>query len=320
MIDFRYHIVSIIAVFLALALGLFLGSTTLQSTVTNNLRHQAHSVTSQNRSLEATNTLLSNEFKDEKALTAAVEPYAVSGRLAGETVAMVSAPGVDSNVRKAVSATLTLAGATVTADVQLQPAYVDPTQDGVLGGLAGQLSLANHPLPPGNGSTQVSTELAAVLLARPGHHGVARLRVADTLNALTTGKFLSISGSPPAHPASLAVMLVAAPNTDLAAATAQTQNTILLTLAADLRASSTGLVIAGPTPVPAASGGALAAARADSALTKSVSTVNLDTGSGQDPAAGRIAIVLALAAAPSGQVGAYGLAEQPPLATTSASP
>jgi hypothetical protein len=32
MIDFRYHIVSIVAVFLALALGLFLGSTTLQST------------------------------------------------------------------------------------------------------------------------------------------------------------------------------------------------------------------------------------------------------------------------------------------------
>ena len=45
MIDFRYHIVSIVAVFLALALGLFLGSTTLQSTVTRNLDRQANRVT-----------------------------------------------------------------------------------------------------------------------------------------------------------------------------------------------------------------------------------------------------------------------------------
>jgi len=47
MIDFRYHIVSIVAVFLALALGLFLGSTTLQSTVTDNLSKQAKHVTGQ---------------------------------------------------------------------------------------------------------------------------------------------------------------------------------------------------------------------------------------------------------------------------------
>ena len=48
-IDFRYHVVSIVAVFLALALGLFLGSTTLQSTVTNQLHHQADLVTRENK-------------------------------------------------------------------------------------------------------------------------------------------------------------------------------------------------------------------------------------------------------------------------------
>ena len=35
MIDFRYHVVSIVAVFLALALGLFIGSTSLRGPVAN---------------------------------------------------------------------------------------------------------------------------------------------------------------------------------------------------------------------------------------------------------------------------------------------
>ena len=42
MIDFRYHVVSIVAVLLALALGLFLGSTTLQGRVFDDLKGRAN--------------------------------------------------------------------------------------------------------------------------------------------------------------------------------------------------------------------------------------------------------------------------------------
>jgi hypothetical protein len=319
-IDFRYHIVSLIAVFLALALGLFLGSTTLQSTVTHNLRHQADTVTGQNRTLQATNNTLSGEYDGERSLTAAAEPYAVSGRLDGDSVVLVSAPGVDSKARKTVAATLVLAGATVNADIQLQPAYLDPTQDGTLAGLATDLVQPGRSPPAGNGSTEVSFELASALLARPGHRVDSRTLVTTTLNTLSIGKFLSFNGSAPTHPATLAILLVPAPNPAVTATTAQTQNTILTTLATDLRAASTGVVIAGPTPLPNVSGGALNAVRADTALTSTVSTVNLDTSKSNDPAAGRIAVVLALAAAPSGEVGAYGLGETPPLPAISASP
>jgi Copper transport outer membrane protein, MctB len=322
-IDFRYHIVSLIAVFLALALGLFLGSTTLQSTVTNNLRHQADSVTANNRALTATNKQYKGQLAGEQALTAAVEPYAVSDRLAGESVAMVSAPGVDGKTRKSVANTLALAGATVTADVQVQAAFLDPTQDDLLAGLASELPLTGHTLPPGNGSTEMSSDLATVLVNRPGHHEVSRGQVTNLLSALSDGKFVNVSGSPPTHAASLAVVLVASPDANASTSAVTAQNTILTTLAADLRASSTGVVIAGPTPVAGPNEGTLAAARADSTLTQTVSTVNLDFGSGQDPAAGRIAIVLALAATPSGQLGAYGLNPpngNPPLPAFSASP
>jgi hypothetical protein len=321
-IDFRYHIVSLIAVFLALALGLFLGSTTLQSTVTRNLHHQADTVTNENHKLESKNSLLNNQLNDEHAFTAAIESYAVSGQLAGATVAVVSAPGVSSDDRKKVEATLQLAGATVSADVQLQPAYLDPTQDAELGALATELTLPGHPLPAGNGSTEVSSELAAALTARPGHKAVSRSHVEQALSALSDGKFIAVSGAPPVHQASLALMLVAAPATNLSVATAQAQNTVLLGLAADLRAESTGTVIAGPTPADSGDS-ALAAASGDSTLSQTVSTVDLgptDSNPSPDPAPGRVAIVLALAANEAGASGSFGLGQTPPVPTASPSP
>jgi hypothetical protein len=319
LIDFRYHVVSLVAVFLALALGLFLGSTTLQSTVTHNLSRQAKDVTNRNRALEATNSQLSAELKGERALTAAVEPYAVDNRLTGGTVALISAPGVDADVRKAVSATIQFAGATITSDVQLQPSYVDPIQDAELGVLASELALPGRTLPAGNGVTQVSAELADVLLVRPAHHAVPRARVEAALSALADGKFINFTASSPQRPATVAVFLLASPSTSVTPALAQTQNTDLLGLAADLRAASSGTVIAGPAPVQGTTGGTINAVLSDSALTNVMSVVSLDSN---DPAAGRIAIVLALAAAPSGSVGEYGLSgkHSHPLPSASPSP
>ena len=316
LIDFRYHIVSLIAVFLALALGLFLGSTTLQSTVTHNLHQQARNVINKNKSLEAANTQLSNQLKDEQNYIAGLGPYAVANRLPGESVALVSAPGVSSDDRNAATAILQAAGATVTANVQLQSAYVDPSQDAELGALASQSQLPGHPLPAGNGSTEMSSKLAAVLAARPGRKPVKATLVEQTLSVLSDGKFISVSGNPPTHAASLAVFLVAQPNSSTSAATAQSENTVVLTLAADLRNDTTGEVLAGPVPSPEVSGGAVAAARNDSELSKTVSTVAISTDS-RDQLAGRVAIVLALADSTTGAPAAYGLGQTPPVPSPS---
>jgi hypothetical protein len=315
LIDFRYHIVSLIAVFLALALGLFLGSTTLQSTVTNNLQKQAHRVTSENGSLEAKNSQLAKQVKAETSFVAALEPYVVGNRLSGDSVAVVSAPGVDSGQRKAIENTLALAGATVTADVQLQSSYLDPSQDAELGQLASQLVLPGHRLPAGSGSAQASSELAAVLLARPTRHAVARAKVDQVLSALSDGKFISVSGAPPSHPATLAVLLTATPASGTTAAALQTQDSTLVELARAMRASSTAEVVAGP-PASGSSAGALTAVRSDSSLSRSVSTVDLSTA---DQASGRVSIVLALAGRPNAAA-AFGLGQTPPVPATSAGP
>ncbi|HWB66073.1 MAG TPA: copper transporter, partial [Mycobacteriales bacterium] len=78
MIDFRYHVVSIIAVFLALALGLVLGSTTLQGTVTHNLSKQAARVTAENRADERKIDDLEASLSNEEAFTAATESHVVA--------------------------------------------------------------------------------------------------------------------------------------------------------------------------------------------------------------------------------------------------
>lgn len=321
MIDFRYHIVSIIAVFLALALGLFLGSTTLQSTVTRNLHHQADAVTSQNKQLQSDKKLLSTELGDQQAMLAVVGPYAVQDRLTGQSVAVVSAPGVSSNDRQAIETTLQQAGATVSADVQLQSAYLDPTQDALLGGLASQLRLPGHSLPAGSGATKVSSELATVLTGRPARKAVSKAHVDATLSALSDGKFISVTGNPPTHPASLAVLLVPAPSTGVSATTAQAQGAILVALAQQLQHTTTGLVVAGRTPSPPVPNGALAAVSSDGSLAKTVSTVDLSTtDADKDATAGRIAVALVLADAGRGKPGNYGLGQNPPVPTPSTSP
>jgi hypothetical protein len=321
MIDFRYHIVSIIAVFLALALGLFLGSTSLQSTVTRNLKGQADAVTSQNNQLRADNKQLGTALGDEQSMLALVGPYAVQDRLTGQSVAVVSAPGVNGDDRQAIETTLQQAGATVSADVQLQSAYLDPTQDALLGGLASQLRLPGQRLPSGNGATKVSSELATVLTGRPARKAVSKAHVDATLSALSDGKFLSVNGNPPTHPASLAVLLVPAPSTGVSATTAQAQDAILVALARQFQRTTTGLVVAGRTPSPAVQGGALAAVSNDGSLAKTVSTVDLSsTDVDKDATAGRIAVALALADAGRGKPGSYGLGQNPPVPTPSTSP
>lgn len=315
MIDFRYHVVSIVAVFLALALGLFLGSTTLQGTVTNNLKSQADRLTQRNHTLEGINGQLNNQIGQQNSFAAAVEPYVVAGRLATESVALVSAPGVDGGARSDLMNTLAAAGATVTADIRLSSSYLDPAQDAELGNLARQLA-GGRRLPKGTGAAEAGYELAHALLIRPTGTPPAPSRVAVVLNSLSDGKMLTVAGKAPARPATLAVLLVPAATSDSTPNGANQQDTVLIDLAEDLRGAASGVVVDGPTIQPDNPPGPLTAARADPVLTKTVSTVDAD-----ETPAGRIATVLALAGAPDSAAGAFGFGKgTAPLPSVSSSP
>jgi hypothetical protein len=299
-IDFRYHVVSIMAVFLALALGLFIGSTELTGTAASNINGQVKSVLSENKQLSTSLADARSQLSHQEAFDKALEPYAVAGRLAGQSVVVVSAPGVDSGLRSRVTAALTAAGATVNGDVRLQGVLLDPQQDSLLRTLSDRVTPASRTLPPaGSGNERALALLADVLGARPQVQSVSPGATARVLSAFTAGRLISVSGSPP-RPATLALLVAAPAPSSTPDTAAAEQQSLLGEFAHDLDQAAVGAVVTGPAAASAA-GGLLDVVRSDKALRAEVSTVD-----SADQPSGVIATVLALAEQADGRAGSYG--------------
>jgi hypothetical protein len=316
MIDFRYHVVSIVAVLLALALGLFLGSTTLQGRVFDDLKGRANQVTAENLQLRGQLKTANGQVTQAQQFDAALQAEVVAGQLTGESVALVSAPGVSGSDRTAIATALTQSGADITADVRLSSSYVDPTQSAELGELAKQL--------PGRGVTTASSgaaaadaKLADVLVSRSVKTQVSAARISSTLDAFSAGKLISVAGVAPTRQATLGLLLVPAGDTGTPTATLRAQAEVLLSLGHDLGSTGEGAVVAGPAPVAGVPGVLDLARSTEGPIIKGVSTVDSD-----GLASGRIATVLVLQAALSGTSGAYGpsRAADSPLPSPSATP
>ena len=92
MISFRYHIVSIVSVFLALAVGVALGGGPLKGEVDNTLVEQVKTDRAAKVELESQITSLrsGNTFNDEFAAT--VAPSLIGDKLNGRAVTLVVLP------------------------------------------------------------------------------------------------------------------------------------------------------------------------------------------------------------------------------------
>lgn len=133
MIDFRYHVVSIIAVFLALSVGLVLGSSFLGDLAKEDLnnkieglRQTSENLRKQNQSLEAENDRLNSYIGNSKA-------DLVADKLKGKSVVLVNLPDADTDVTNATAKTMEESGATVTGTVSLKSNWIDPTKESALG-------------------------------------------------------------------------------------------------------------------------------------------------------------------------------------------
>ena len=94
MIDFRYHLVSIVAVFLALAIGIVVGSTALKPAVLSGLQKTADAEKKRIDALYAQNNLNKQQIAADQAYAQAGEHQMLSGLLDGQRVVLVTAPGV----------------------------------------------------------------------------------------------------------------------------------------------------------------------------------------------------------------------------------
>ena len=119
MISLRYHIVSLVAVFLALALGIVVGSTVLQEGTVSVLRATSERVRQESDRNSRENVSLRQELSRQQSFGAAVLPELVQGRLKGRPVVLVDTDKVDGGIRDSVRKVLEDAGAEVDGQITL---------------------------------------------------------------------------------------------------------------------------------------------------------------------------------------------------------
>lgn len=90
MINFRYHLASLIAVFLALALGIVMGSTVIDRAIVDSLRNRIDRVENNAEKRQRENRSLEQQVSELNDYIDATTSYVVTGRLGGVPVAVLA--------------------------------------------------------------------------------------------------------------------------------------------------------------------------------------------------------------------------------------
>ncbi|MQY08457.1 copper transporter [Actinomadura macrotermitis] len=298
MIDFRYHLVSIVAIFLSLALGIILGSTTLSDSVTSGLKRETTSLAKRNDALRQEQSRLTTQLKGDDQFARVLGPQLVADRLKGQSVVLVETPGASNDSIEELGDLLQNAGAAVTGRVTLQKKFLDDDQAGTVGELSGQLKPAGVAFAADAGPyDKAAAVLSAALVSRDSAKTGREDAVGGTiLNGFRQAGYVTTSGKPGQH-ATLAIMV--APSAPYTAEGGDADNKALVAVAGALDAAGRGTVVGGPQ-LAADKGGLITALR-DSDTAKAVSSVDtVDTASGQ------VVAVLALQNELGGKAGQYG--------------
>ncbi len=189
MISFRYHIVSIVAVFLALAVGLLAGSAFVEPELVDQLRTQTDRLRDRVAELEGSLTEARADVAGLEAFADSARAHLARDRLIGTTAVVVTLEGMDGALLAETQTALTEAGAELVATLVARARFVsdDPAVQTELAGIVRRPDAEAAELPG----------LAALALAE-------RLAPADrtglepeedVLNALLTAGFLAPIGA-----------------------------------------------------------------------------------------------------------------------------
>jgi hypothetical protein len=279
-ISFRYHLVSIAAVLLALAAGIALGTGPLDD-----------------------NTVLSGDdgagSSEDPAVARFESGYAartsgalLKNALKGRSVVVMTLPGARAEETKDIRAGIEKAGAEVTGEVQLTGKLVDPANRQFAEGVAQQSAAdVEGVTDAGESYGRIGAALGRSVL---GDAGKKLDTTATTIgSAFDEGQLVKYAAKP-ARFADLAVV-VGGPGR------AGDSGSVSAQLAKAIDGAGGGAVLAGPS-TSSQDGGVLAALR-DSDAASQISTVDVT-----DTAAGRVVVSLALAQEAEGQSGSWGTA------------
>jgi hypothetical protein len=271
MITFRYHLVSVAAVLLALAAGVALGAGVLDERLTAPADDAAPS--------GGDSALVS--FEDGYAARTA--PGLIDGTLDDRTVVVLTLPGARDGEVAGIRRDLERAGATVTGTVGLTAKVLDPANRQFSESVAQE----SAPDVTGEGYARVGAALGRSLLGRSGADLDETART--VASAFDEGGLTDAEQAPDAF-ASLAVVVTGPSRAGDGAE-------VLSGLVRSLAGSGSGVLVAGPSTA-SRDGGAVDVVRRDASQ---VSTVDVT-----DTSAGRAVTALALARVAAGESGAWG--------------
>ncbi|MEU2612385.1 copper transporter [Micromonospora sp. NPDC007271] len=279
MINFRYHVVSLTAVFLALAIGLVVGTAALNGPVADSLRERVNALSKDNSQMRQSVNDMQKELNMEEDFAAEVAQVVLPGKLTGHRVLVLTLPSGREHA-EGVMKMLQLAGADVTGRIDVQDKFINPESNNNLLELAvsatrpNSVSTANLP-GNGHGVETSSALLATILLDRPA--GTPPVTDADrrtVLQQYTSGGYVTaqdkVSG-----PAEAVVLVSGQPYVDKDAAR-KDESVVKIAEQFD----RTGAIVVGG--MGSAGDNVVAAVRRDPVLSQSISTVdNANTVQGQ---------------------------------------
>jgi Copper transport outer membrane protein, MctB len=287
-IDFRYHLVSIVAVFLALSVGIVLGSTELRGAALTALDRTSNALSTKLNAANNENSVLQQEVSGDRSFAQAAEPVLLAHLLDGQRVVVVTAPGAPAGVVSGVTAALGDAGATVSGQVALSARFADTSASNLslLDQLTQRVAPSGLTLANGTPQQQAAQVLASALVSsRPssgssgssGSGGSGSQSAQTILSSYSAGQFITVSGQP-AQGATLAVIVT--PASAPAAGNSDPANQAIVSLAQEFGSVSEATVVAGPS-AGSGQGSAISAVRSSGAA-NGVSTVdNADQVIGQ---------------------------------------
>ncbi|MCK0093566.1 copper transporter [Rhodococcus sp. HNM0563] len=299
MISMRQHAVSLIAVFLALGLGVVLGSGLLSNSLVAGLRDDKADM---GRELQAEHdraNRLDSELRAADEFDATVAPRVVRDELSGRTVLVATTPDTDPADFDAVMRTVASAGGAVTGRLSLTESFLDAAGADMLRTTVTNIIPAGVQLQTGavDPGSLAGDLLGAALLVDPAT-GAPRSTPEErelALSALRSGGFVTYDGT--VEPAQSALILT---GSGVEEVDGGNRGALIARFAAAVDARGAGAVLAGRSE-SAVGNGPLAVVRADAALSAGLSTVdNLDRE------AGRSTAILALREQFDGGAGRYG--------------
>ena len=168
MIDFRYHIVSIVAIFMALAVGIVLGSGPLKDDISGFLEDRTQQLAEEKVGLQSEVSALRAEIESSEQFAELSQPVLVDSLLTSHVTTVVVLPNVDGDRVDAVEDVVSAAGGSVGERITIESAWSDPDQSEILGRVAEGVARGGRDEDP----YQLASEVLASALMTPGGRAV----------------------------------------------------------------------------------------------------------------------------------------------------